>query len=80
MDKEIIITFPPKSILFPIEVSPKSLQILTENSVKIAIPVIFNKIKINWVLIFVLLPKFFTKLITSYNSLTTNVKIITPTY
>ena len=43
----IIITFPPKSILFAIALSPESLQMLTANSVKNAIPVIFNNITKN---------------------------------
>ncbi len=45
---DTIITFPPISILFAIAVSPESLQILTANSVNIAIPVIFisNTIKL----------------------------------
>ena len=41
IDILIIIIFPPKSILLAIAVSPESLQILTANSVNIAIPVIF---------------------------------------
>ena len=46
IDIETIITFPPISILFAIAVSPESLQILTANSVKNAIPVIFiSKVK-----------------------------------
>lgn len=49
IDIEIIMTFPPKSILFAILVSPVSLQMLTAYSVKIEIPVIFSKIEINWV-------------------------------
>ena len=39
--------FPPISILLAIELSPESLQILTANSVSIAIPVIFNNIPKN---------------------------------
>lgn len=48
IDIDIIITFPPISTLFAIAVSPESLQILTANSVKNAIPVIFisNTIKL----------------------------------
>lgn len=46
---EIMMTFPPKSILFAILLSPVSLQILTAYSVKIEIPVIFSKIEINLV-------------------------------
>ena len=41
IDIEIIKTFPPKSTLLAIAVSPVSLQMLTVNSVKNAIPVIF---------------------------------------
>lgn len=37
-----IIIFPPKSILLAIALSPESLQILTANSVSIAIPVILK--------------------------------------
>lgn len=47
IDIDITITFPPKSILFAILLSPLSLQILTAYSVKIEIPVIFSKIEIN---------------------------------
>ena len=43
IDIEIITTFPPISIFVAIADSPASLQILTANSVKNAIPVIFNK-------------------------------------
>ena len=43
IDMEIITTFPPISIFVAIADSPASLQILTANSVKNAIPVIFNK-------------------------------------
>ena len=39
-DIDIIITLPPRSTLLAIADSPASLQILTVNSVKIAIPVI----------------------------------------
>ena len=42
IDIAIINTFPPKSILFAIAVSPKSLHKLTANSAKKAIPVILN--------------------------------------
>ena len=42
IDILIIIILPPKSILLAIALSPESLQILTANSVSIAIPVIFN--------------------------------------
>lgn len=41
IDIEIIITFPPISTLLAIALSPESLHILTANSVKSAIPVIF---------------------------------------
>ena len=41
IDIETITTFPPISILLAIAVSPESLHILTANSVKNAIPVIF---------------------------------------
>ena len=41
IDIEIIKTLPPKSTLLAIAASPESLQILTANSVKKAIPVIF---------------------------------------
>ena len=44
IDILIIIIFPPKSILLAIAVCPASLQILVANSVRIAIPVIFNNI------------------------------------
>ncbi len=47
IDIEIMITFPPISILLAIALSPESLQMLTANSVKIAIPVILIKIAIN---------------------------------
>lgn len=40
IDILIIIILPPKSILLAIALSPESLQILTANSVSIAIPVI----------------------------------------
>ncbi len=49
IDIEIIITFPPISTLLAIAVSPESLQMLTANSVNIAIPVIFiNKARNSW--------------------------------
>ena len=61
IDIDIIITFPPISILFAIAVSCESLHILTANSTKKAIPVIFiNKI-INWLFIVVLLAKLLNK-------------------
>ena len=41
IDIDIIIVLPPKSTLFAIALSPESLHILTANSVKKAIPVIF---------------------------------------
>ena len=41
IDIDIIMTFPPISTLFAIVASPESLQMLTANSVSIAIPVIF---------------------------------------
>ena len=41
IDIDTIITFPPISILFAIALSPESLLMLTANSVKNAIPVIF---------------------------------------
>lgn len=47
IDIEMTITFPPKSILFAILLSPLSLQTLTAYSVKMEIPVIFSKIEIN---------------------------------
>lgn len=50
-------TFPPISILFAIAVSPESLQILTANSVKNAIPVIFISNVKNVLLIAVLLAR-----------------------
>lgn len=46
-DNETIITFPPISILLAMADSPESLQMLTANSVKIAIPVIFISNVIN---------------------------------
>ena len=52
IDIDITIIFPPKSILFAILLSPESLHILTAYSVKIEIPVIFNKMEINSVLHF----------------------------
>ena len=52
IDILITITFPPKSILLEIAFSPLSLQILTAYSVKIDIPVIFNKREINSVFVF----------------------------
>lgn len=48
MDIDIIITFPPISILLAIAVSPESLHILTANSVNNAIPVIFISNPRNW--------------------------------
>ena len=48
MDIDIIIIFVPNSILLLIADSPASLQILTANSDKNAIPVIFISIVINW--------------------------------
>lgn len=42
IDKAIINIFPPNSIFVDIAISPESLQIPTANSVKKAIPVIFN--------------------------------------
>lgn len=62
IDIDITIIFPPKSILFAILLSPESLHILTAYSVKIEIPVIFNKIEINPVSHFSL--SVFMKLIT----------------
>ena len=47
IDIAIIITLLPISILLAIAFSPASVQILTANSVMIAIPVIFNKIPRN---------------------------------
>ena len=47
IDMLIIIILPPKSILLAIALSPESLQILTANSVSIAIPVIFKSIPKN---------------------------------
>ena len=44
IDMLIIITFPPRSTLLAIAVSPASLHMLTANSVSIAIPVIFSNI------------------------------------
>ena len=62
-DIVIIITFPPISILFAIELSPESWHILTANSVSIAIPVIFNIIPKNWLLIFAMFDISFKRLI-----------------
>ena len=42
--------------------SPESLQMLTANSVRNAIPVIFNKIVKNWLLIFAFVDKLLNKL------------------
>ena len=50
MDIDMTMTFPPKSILFAILLSPLSLQMLTAYSVKMEMPVIFSKIEINCVL------------------------------
>lgn len=61
IDIEITITFPPKSILLAILLSPLSLQMLTAYSVKIEIPVILSKTEINCVS--QLLLKFWIKLI-----------------
>ena len=61
IDIDIIIIFPPISTLFAIAVSPVSLQILTANSVKKAIPVIFIKRPKNSLFIAVLLDKLFNK-------------------
>ena len=47
MDMEMTITFPPKSILFAMLLSPLSLQTLTAYSVKMEIPVILSKMEIN---------------------------------
>ena len=57
IDIETIIILPPISILLAIAFSPESLQILTANSVKIAIPVIFISIVINSLCIETLLAK-----------------------
>ena len=54
IDKEITMILDPKSILFAIAFSPESLHILIAYSVKIEIPVIFNKIPRNCLLIYVL--------------------------
>lgn len=61
IDIEITITFPPKSILLAILLSPLSLQMLTAYSVKIEIPVILSKTEMNCVS--QLLLKFWIKLI-----------------
>ena len=84
MDIEIIITFPPISTLFAIAVSPESLQILTANSVKNAIPVILiSKVK-NCVFIAVLLDKLFSNSIKAEilgnNIASINAPAITDTY
>lgn len=50
IDMDMTMTFPPKSILLAMLLSPLSLQMLTAYSVKIDIPVIFSKIEINCVL------------------------------
>lgn len=60
---ETIMIFPPRSILVAIALSPESLQILTANSVKNAIPVIFNKMDKNSLFILVLLFKSCNKFI-----------------
>ena len=64
IDIVIIITFPPISILFAIAFSPESWHILTANSVSMAIPVIFNIILKNWLLIFALFDISFKRFIT----------------
>lgn len=51
IDRNIIITLLPISILFAIALSPESLHTLTANSVKKAIPVIFKIINKNWLFI-----------------------------
>ena len=56
-DIDIIITLPPRSTLLAIADSPASLQILTVNSVKIAIPVILISKTRNSLFIAVLLDK-----------------------
>ena len=63
MDIDTIITFPPISTLLAIADSPESLQMLTANSVKKAIPVIFiNRVK-NALFIAVLFDKEVNRLI-----------------
>ena len=61
IDIEIIKTFPPKSTLLAIAVSPVSLQMLTVNSVKNAIPVIFIRSIRNSLFIAVLFDKVVSK-------------------
>ena len=57
-----IITFPPKSTLEAIALSPASLHILTANSVKNAIPVIFISIfKNSWLVPFILFTRLESK-------------------
>lgn len=58
----MIIIFPPKSTLFAIELSPKSLHMLTANSVKIDMPVTFNNIFRNSLFILVLSAKAVSRL------------------
>ena len=67
MDIETIITLPPISILLAMALSPASLQILTANSVKKAIPVILINNTRNSLLITVLLDKVVNKSIISPN-------------
>ena len=62
-DIEIIIILLPSSILLAIALSPESLHMLTANSERNAIPVIFISNAINLVLIEALLATEFIKLI-----------------
>ena len=61
IDMAIMHIFPPMSIFPAIALSPASLQILTANSVKIAIPVTFNKMPKNSLPKLVLLARLWIK-------------------
>lgn len=78
IDIEIIITFPPISTLLAIAVSPESLQMLTANSVNIAIPVIFISNVINSWWIETLLAKLFSSSIIPEIFENVSVRIIAP--
>src|SRR5690625_3468694 len=76
IDIDTIITFPPISTLFAIAVSPVSLQILTANSVKNAIPVIFISKVRNSLFIAVLFESVVKRFIMPSNLSIINTKII----
>ena len=67
IESETTIIFDAKSILFAIEFSPKSLQILTAYSARIAIPVIFKIILIK-ALLYLEFETIFTKKLIIYSN------------